>query len=45
MSEYFPNSNSLGTNGHVELDLPNYSLKTDLRNATAVDKSLLAKKN
>ena len=44
MSEYFPNSNSLGTNVNVELDLSNCSIKTDSRNATAVDKSFLAKK-
>ena len=44
MSEYFPKSNSLGANVKVELDLSNYAAKTDLKNATRVDKSDFAKK-
>ena len=29
MSEYFPKPKSLGANGKVELDLPNYETKAD----------------
>ena len=45
MSEYFSEPKSLGTNEKVELDLPNYATKTDLKNETGVDTSSLAKKN
>ena len=44
MSEYFPNAKSLGANVKVELDLLDYATKTDLRNATDVVISDLAKK-
>ena len=44
MSEYFPEPNSLGGKVKVELDLPNYATKTDLKNATGVDTSSFAKK-
>ena len=37
MSEYFPKPNSLGTNLKVELDLPNFATKADLKNATGID--------
>ena len=36
MSEYFLNPNSLGANVKVELDLSNYTTKTDLKNAAGV---------
>ena len=44
MSEYFPEANSLGGKVKVELDLPNYATKTDLKNATGIDTSSFAKK-
>ena len=44
MSEYFPKPKYLGANVKVELDLPNYATKTDLKNATGVDTSSFAKK-
>ena len=44
MSEYFPKPKYLGANAKVELDLPNYATKTDLKNATGVDTSSFAKK-
>ena len=44
MTDYFPESNSLGVNVKVELDLPNYAIKTELKNATGVDASKFAKK-
>ena len=44
MSEYFRKPKCLGTNVKVELDLPNYATKTDLRNATAVETSRFAEK-
>ena len=44
MTEYFPKQNSLGGNVKVELDLPNYATKTDLKNVTGVDTSSFAKK-
>ena len=31
MSEYFPKPKSLGVNIKVELDLPNYATKADLK--------------
>ena len=42
MSEYFPEPKSLGK-VNVELDLPNYATKTDLKNATGIDTSSFAK--
>ena len=44
MSEYFRKPKCLGTNVKVELDLPNYATKTDLRNATAVETSRFTEK-
>ena len=44
MSEYFLKPKSLGANVKVELDLPNYATKTDLKNATKLDISDFAKK-
>ena len=43
MSEYFPEPKSSGGRVKVELDLSNYATKADLKNATGVDKSKLAK--
>ena len=45
MSEYFPKPKYLGEGVKLELDLPNYAMKTDLKKATGVDKSSFAKKN
>ena len=42
MSEYFPKPNPLAGNVKVELDLPNYATKSDLKNATRVDTSNFA---
>ena len=42
MSEYFPEHKSLGK-VKVQLDLPNYATKTDLKNATGIDASYFAK--
>ena len=39
MSEYFPKSKSLEVNVKVELDLSNYATKTDLKNATEVNRT------
>ena len=44
MSEYFSNQKPLGANVKVELDLCNYAIKADLKNATGVDTSDFAKK-
>ena len=44
MSEYFPEPKSLGRKMNLELDLSNYATKTDLKNATGIDTSSLAKK-
>ena len=44
MSEYFPEPKSLGGKVKVELDLSNYAIKADLKNATGVDTSSFAKK-
>ena len=44
MSEYFPKWKSYGANVKVELDLPNYGTKADLKNATGVDTLDFAKK-
>ena len=37
MSEYSPKPKSLGLNVKVELDLSDYTTKTDLENATCID--------
>ena len=37
MSEYFPEPQSFGRTVKVELDLSNYTTKTDLKNATGID--------
>ena len=39
MGEYFPKLTSLGGKVKVELDLPNYATKVDLKYATDVDTS------
>ena len=44
MTEYFSKTKSLGANVKVELDLPNYATKADLKNATGVDTWDFAKK-
>ena len=44
ISEYFPKPKSLETNMKSELDLANYALKADLKNATGVTTSDFAKK-
>ena len=44
MSEYFPEPKSLGGRVKVELDFSNYATKADLKNATCVDTSKLARK-
>ena len=43
MSKYFPELESLGK-VKVELDLSNYSTKTDFKNATRINTSSFAKK-
>ena len=43
ISEYFQEPKSLGGIVNVELDLPNYATKTDLKNLTGVDTSSFAK--
>ena len=43
MTEHFPEPKSLRGRVKVELDLPNYATKADLKNATGVDKSDFAK--
>ena len=43
MSEYFPEPKSSGGRLKVELDLPNYAAKADLKNATDVDTLKFAK--
>ena len=46
MSQYFPKPhNCFGRNVKVELDLPNYATKTDLKGARAIDTSNLALKS
>ena len=37
MSAYFSKPKSLEANVKTELDLPNYTIKADLKNATGVD--------
>ena len=44
MSEYFPEPESFRGRVKIELDLSNYATKTDLKNATGVDTSSVAKK-
>ena len=44
MGEHFPESKSLGT-VRVELDLSNYTTKTDLKHATGTDTPSFAKKS
>ena len=44
MSEYFPGPESSGRRVKFELDLSNYVTKTDLKEATGVDKSKFARK-
>ena len=44
MKEYFPKPKSLGANVKVELNLSNYAIKADLKNATGVGTSSFAKK-
>ena len=44
MSKYFPEQKSLGGRVKVELDMSNYATQADLKNATGVDTSKLAKK-
>ena len=39
MSKYFPETKSSGGRVKVELDLSNYAIKADLKNATGVDAS------
>ena len=43
MSTYFPELKSSGGRVTIELDLPNYAKKEDLKNATSVDTSKFAK--
>ena len=43
MSKFFPKPKSLGGNVKIELDLSNYGTKTDLKNATGVDRSKFTK--
>ena len=45
MDGYFPKPKFIEANVKVELDLPNYATKADLKNATCVDTSHFAKKN
>ena len=44
MSKYFREPKSLGGRVKVKLDLSNYPIKSDLKNATGVDTSKFAKK-
>ena len=44
MSEYFPELESSGRRGKLELDLSNYATKADFKNVTSVDTSKFAKK-
>ena len=41
----FPKPNTLRANVKVELHLPNYARKIDLKNATGADTSSFAEKN
>ena len=44
MSEYFPETKSLGRRVKVQLDLCNYAIKSDLKNSTGVDTLKFSKK-
>ena len=44
MSEYLPEPKSYGARLKLELDLSNYTTKTDLKNSTSVDTSKFYKK-
>ena len=44
MCEYFPELKSSGERVKVELDLSNYAIKADLKNATGIHTSPFAKK-
>ena len=44
MSNYFPKPKFLGANVKTELDLSNYTTKSDLKNVIGVDTSDFAKK-
>ena len=44
MSEYFPEPKSSGGKVKVEIDLSNYAIKVNLKNAAAVDTSKFDKK-
>ena len=44
MSQYFPKPKPLGGNVKIELDLSNYAIKADLKNATDVDTFKFAEK-
>ena len=44
MKGYFPEPKSLEDRVKVELDLSNYAIKAELKNATGVDTSKFAKK-
>ena len=44
MSKYYPEPNFLGAEVKVELDLTNYTTKSDLINDTGIDTSKFAKK-
>lgn len=45
MSQYFPKSNSLYEDIKIKSDLFNYSIKCDVRKATAVDYNGICKKD
>ena len=44
MSEYFPETKSLGERMKIELDLSNFATKEDLKNTKDVDASKFARK-
>ena len=44
MKELFPEPKSFGKRVRIELNLPNYATKADLKNVTGVDTSKFAKK-
>ena len=45
MSEYFPEPKYVVANVKVELDLSNYAIKANFKNATGVDTSAFDRKN
>ena len=45
MCEYFPGLKLFGERAKVELNLPSYATKVDLKNAAAAATSKFAKKN